>query len=68
MGEDQLVEVDTGRDVLDMVDLLLGHVEVLELLEVDSCGLGRDNGGRQLHPVLISVLGVKVCGCVGGAK
>lgn len=49
-----------------MVDLLLRHVEVLELLEVDSCGLGRDNGGRQLHPVLISVLGVKVC--VDGAK
>lgn len=56
VGEDQLVEVDTVRDIFDMVDILLGHVEVLELLEIDSCGLGRDNGGRQLHPVLISVL------------
>lgn len=62
VGEDQLVEVDTGGDVLDMIDLLLGHVEFLELLEVDSCSLGRDNGGRQLHLWLLScVVGRGMC-------
>ena len=58
MGEDELVEVDTDGDILDVVDLLLGQVQVLELLEIDSCSLGRDDGGGQLHGGQIVILWV----------
>lgn len=49
VGQVQLVKIDTDGDIFDMVDVLVGQIELLELLDILPCSLGGDDSRRQLH-------------------